>query len=662
MRKTRLFYLLLLVVLIGAGFLWGRLTAPADTPVVTGLPPTFPPTATNTIPAPLPPAPTPLPQLANHCAATGNTYWVGVTRAQKLLEVADLPIDKQTTSPSGEFTVYQAARKVYVSQAGTGDVLKIATGAYYDLSTRLYWSGARLAFVIQNESYDVYRLYIYDFSHGLAAYEATILTETYFDIWGWSPDGEYLMLYHNGPSHRSYFAVWSYRHRRIVYETADEIHLKSWSPDSRWLALVTAAGLSLVQVETGVLRAFELDHLEQSSALYPFWSPGSRYLLLIRQDAETNIYGIEGQTWPLENSASVWLDMASYDGSWTLPFFWLPGGEALAFWKHPPCCGYQLVRWSPDGLLTLVLETTVPPLFARGRFLTRREDYQAGQGFLALEQGTRPVMQDRIAVYTRPQRVELVYPDGTGAEVLIADAQAVNRLSWASDGRAIAGVWTTQAAGGTRVYLSWSGPERAATLELESDISFVHYLEWAPQDVALVLIVERPSGEAVIMVDPVTGTRTTLLDELEDAYAPTFYDQDGFFTLLWQDKAGQGGYDGYRQDGSRDFRVLFPARPFDRIFFSPDRQWAASKGYVRGHGDYLALVRTDGSAPQVVLSELAGVGHPLWSPDSRMVAYTTWTASTGLLLNILSVEGDLLWQAPYPYPENSTILTWQPCP
>jgi Tol biopolymer transport system component len=352
---------------------------------------------------------------------------------------------------------------------------------------------------------------------------------------------------------------------------------------------------------------------------------------------------------------------STYSHPLIFPFFWLPGGEALTFWKHPYGENYQLVRWTPDQPLVTVLETPAEPLMSRGRYLTNSLAYQENQDFLTLDRG-KPVVQDRIAIYTGPHQVTLVRPDGTGAEVLIPDSHEVLRLGWASDGRAIGGVWTAQEAGGRHVYLSWSGPTRNSVLELESDISAVNYLEWAPEDVDLVLTVERPSGETVIMVDPVTGTRTTLLDEMEDAFVPTFYDQDGFFTLLWQSKTGQSGYDGYHQDGSRDFRVNLPFRTYDRIFFSPDHQWAAPKGWVQNSGEHLALVRTDGSAPRVLLSGLGGLGHPVWSPDSRMVAFTHWTKETGLKLDIVSIDGETLWSTPYPYSEKSTVLTWQKCP
>jgi Tol biopolymer transport system component len=622
--------------------------------------------------------PAPLAQLANHCEATSNTYWLHVGTRQSV-SFTTSPVEQQVLSPTGEFMLLQTGSTVFVEQAGSPDIVQLDLDGYvYIGGSNSQWSatGVRLA-IIQDDP-AVPGVSLYDFSAGLRGYRwfKVIIPVNSPTNLLWSPEGEYLAVNRQ---------IISFSQRKVIYDGA--WGQRVWSPDSRWLASYGPYNqgyvLHLVRPDTGQNFTFSLDH----EVLYTFWSPDSQHILVIEKGALAQVYGIDGQVWALGQKQSVggggnlYLPPASddYKQLWSLPFFWQPDGAALYFWRYDTESGYNLVRWTPDQPVEVVLKSTGAPILALGRLLPDPWIYGDGTSFLALQpalyQEPKIALHDRIAVkehQTYHQQIKLLRPDGSAPTVLVADAHDVRKLVWSNDGLAFGVVWAIQDQARQRVFASWDVMGQTVEVELENDISLVHSLEFAPENAALVLIVERPGGESVMMFDALTGKRTTLLEQIEDVAWPTFYSPDGFYTLRWISRAGESGYDAYKRDGSRLFRIADP--PFhvwSRIFFSPDRQWAAIKTGDQS-GEALALAKLDGSPARILVSGLQGLGNPSWSPDSKMINFTYQFYNADSMLEIINIEGEKLWSTPYHYPRpnpdwpqtspRDVVLTWQKCP
>jgi hypothetical protein len=100
------------------------------------------------------------------------------------------------------------------------------------------------------------------------------------------------------------------------------------------------------------------------------------------------------------------------------------------------------------------------------------------------------------------------------------------------------------------------------------------------------------------------------------------------------------------------------------LFFSPDRQVAAVKVRLPDQ-EKLALARTDGSPPVIARAGLSGLGDPLWSPDSRLVAFTQSGQRGPVTWQIVGADGQDVWSLPPARPGAEYVwgnLAWAECP
>jgi len=135
--------------------------------------------------------------------------------------------------------------------------------------------------------------------------------------------------------------------------------------------------------------------------------------------------------------------------------------------------------------------------------------------------------------------------------------------------------------------------------------------------------------------------------------------------FMWQTPEGAFGRDTYQPDGTRLSHTLMVGdmeRPL-KEFWSPDGQTVALKigqlGYRGLYDEMLVLAYPDGRKPVLVRSGLAGLGDPLWSPDSRQLAFTQWTPNRSLTLEVVSSAGEQqYWTWNY---QLSASLEWSAC-
>jgi len=165
------------------------------------------------------------------------------------------------------------------------------------------------------------------------------------------------------------------------------------------------------------------------------------------------------------------------------------------------------------------------------------------------------------------------------------------------------------------------------------------------------LFVRQPQPHRFTLMLWNQNALTTLADDLT---LPPFYAPDGSRIAL---------YDGISVDlfnlaeVSRSLWVGNVDR-LENIIWSPDGSTAALK-VARDEGESLLLVFMDGRLTITLRSGLSGLGDPLWSPDSSMLAFTQSIGSTPVELEVVAIDGRSIWTfSPFPL---EWMLLWFPC-
>jgi hypothetical protein len=147
------------------------------------------------------------------------------------------------------------------------------------------------------------------------------------------------------------------------------------------------------------------------------------------------------------------------------------------------------------------------------------------------------------------------------------------------------------------------------------------------------------------------GALTTIAEDLTrppfftaDAQSATVYDGH---SIEWIDA-----------DNTNRLTLIEEIASLENIVWSPNGEIAAIK-HATNEGESLTLAFVDGRAPIVLRTGLSGLGDPLWSPDSRMLAFTQAVNNSPVALSIVSIDGTELWNfAPVPL---EWALDWFAC-
>ena len=561
-------------------------------------------------------------------------------------DLTNAQLDGRTSSPDGQHEIIQQGAQVFARFSDSEPLLIADTVALRAWELTQWSPDSRYAAVEANA-----RLYILD-----AKQQQVIQTISLYPEFGplmysgWSADSVFL-AFADYPTLR----VWSAADGRITQVPLPPEGVLNnqylWSPQGHRLAYVWFVSGSV----PGYLSVYIPGEDRQPRFELPLswtdsmeWSPDNRWLVVQQQAAGddyqnsvVNIFSVEDgaayETFSIPRifDAGGWLQAGS--------LLWAADSHSLLwheqYWEQTqtPDYDYQLKRYDlpSRSVQTMAIAMPRPPVYApdgKRIALTMRSD-----------QGVS---------------IELVNDDASSA--FIQEADDAGDPSWSPDGRYIVAVWARGREGGRRVYLSWMRADGTARRTLDDGFWDVRDLAWLNDNRSLAYIAKRREGYSLELLDLETGETRTLLDGLDEVRELTY--ADGLLRLAWR-KGIQAALSAYDDNGEPAYTLAWEdalqVSEQIALFFSPDQQYAAIKTGEYYH-ERLYLARTYGSSGRMVRSELYGLGDPLWSPDSKMLAFTQAPGWSEMSLEVVTADGDDLWRADS-YPDAYRGLAWQRC-
>ena len=637
-------FALLLLLLAAALFFQGERGGPAPTPT---------PTTSNLryVPRTATPQATALP---DQCAYTG-TY--------QMQPGSTLAAAETLASPDGRYMVERAAGQLALHQPGGEDItLAEQVVPTFGLEQVARWSPDSnwLGFIAGSTLYSrppSLELVVMRPDGG----DRHVITRlnTPREWRGWSPDGAHLDVYSAGrlsgdtdaeAGVGSSLDVWSVEGERVYRHSVIYVAETSWSPEGgyyayRWNEPVDESHhVTLVDVDGGDEVTFELPGPVYETALA--WSPEGRNLALsyriMRLAGERHVgllladgtmvmptVTVTDDTYNSEPLDVMWAteDRIVYYGG-TL----MEDEASYDVWMH------DTVEGEPQ---IVAHDVPRPPFFS-----------PAGTG-LAL-------YSDRGGTTT----INLLDTAGAISGLLVANADDAGNPHWSPDGSRVAAVWATGADEDRRVVLTWANANGNDKKTLADDFEDVRHLAWLDGGSTLVYVARREGISSVEMVDTQTGTIQVLLGDLE-AVKGLVSDNDRV-TFWWRALDGAAGRDTYDAVGERIMRLSWAGLLDDapQLFPGPDGEAVAVKtGRVDddpwAYAETLTLAYRDGRPARIVASGLSGLGHPSWSPDGRLLAFTQSVNRGPVILTIVDAAGDEVWRLEnLPRVEE---MGWVPC-
>jgi Tol biopolymer transport system component len=546
------------------------------------------------------------------------------------------------------------------------------------------WSADSRRLAVADDSSDLYTAslstLIYDFSNGFPEAPAVILP-TGLDhpenLWGWSPDGHYLVTaeYNSVPS--ASLTVWQVDQARITYTFQGNVGGLLWSPGANALAYLWERPDS---IGIGLVTA---DGLESASYVLPdlfrdiryndphfLWSPnGDKVALLYTQrlyentDFYLDVYTFD-HGWNVSSHAYAYTGAKPSIWEANSPIMWTDN-NTLIFWESLASDDYQMVRWSPGTDPVVERNSTRPPFFSTP--IRKEVPYPM---MMNDEIGLIPT--HRIALYNDQEplySIDVMDLDGSHLVRFIEGADDAGDPSWSPNGNKVVAVWDADVSQGRQIVLSWMNADGSDQQDYISTYYDIQKVGWSPDEEVIVFtgIDQGASTYSLEMLDLLTGQHTVLVEKAEAFLDPRFQYDNAYVAVRWRNTAGEQFADGFARDGSRLYRVPISVPLWlARLFMSPDGQFAAIKEERASepYGETLLLARTNGLSSAIVARDgLSGLGDPLWSPDSQWVAFTSNTNySEPILLEVFNLAGERIWQAPFNYPVFETATFWLACP
>jgi len=654
--RTRLILPLLTLFLVTLGVTFSLLaltnppvTAPTPFPTVTPMP------AEEMVY--YSPSPTPF-VLDSQCAVTGEAYELRVA-ASNLYPFANLSVP----SPDNHFALVKHGTDIALENTETGDSQLIVTenNPSSGLEYRAHWSpDSRYVLFSADANPSPYLI------ETASNRVLELVDASTYAINGWSPSSQYVVIQRYSTDVMDIFETAT---GAKIYTTDYEVFGwnfgSRWSPDEQWIAYTwrrpTADsasdewGVTLARMDGSAEWEFPItmsgyDELADRDLV---WSPNSRFVTLRYLVGEETPTAEHMLTFSIDGSRlneSVWAvqpgaqppNRYQADPLWNPPMWEF---ESRFFSDVRPLGDnqYHLANFDPvSGITTVLADDLYKPAFYS------------------------PVI-NQIGLYRQQDdlyRIDLTDWEGQNPVTLVEGATDAGDPVWSPDGKWIAVVWASGTETNRKVTLTWMRPDGTERRDLQADFTDVRDLRWVGDSLAYIAW-RKDEGNTVEIVDLASAERRSLT-ETYDTLPHLDYDAStNTLAFMWQTPEGAFGRDTYQPDGTRLSHTLMVGdmeRPL-KEFWSPDGQTVALKigqlGYRGLYDEMLVLAYPDGRKPVLVRSGLAGLGDPLWSPDSRQLAFTQWTPNRSLTLEVVSSAGEQqYWTWNY---QLSASLEWSAC-
>ncbi len=581
------------------------------------------------------PTQTPIP-LPDSCAR-GQNYRLNIVSLSERQQDMDYRVE---VSPDGRYEAYWNQAGLFVRTSDGSESLALGSG------DGIRWSptGNQLAYVRGENYYNqALDIVVYDVQAGLSPDRKIVLNAGLNhpgDLVGWSPDGRYIYTIAGAD-----LTVWSVDQQRIIFHRVKDqtwIDEVVWSPDARYLAYSWREACCELQISIAAINGsaeFVFDQPDQVPLEYLFWSPDSRYVVVINQ-SPTNmrltltLLGLDGREIELTHRLHAWRsdphtfapsqlpsDRTWYN-EWFYSYRWQ--GTTLLFWEELATENYRLNLWNGGETAQTLLIAPRPPFFPLDQPHSNR---------MAIYYTT----DDRYAI-------DLMNIDGTNRVPFIAQADDAGNPDWSPDGTRLAATWAVEKDDERRVKLSWIDVDGKNYHELDQGYTDIRDLNWSPNTDELAFTSSLGDGYRVEMVDLNTAERTVLVEDSRQLY-----------TTYW---CGSEGL----EDCQGLFSLRADAVQVSRPTLSPDGHYAVFKTRRAYYGcqEELYLAQADGSEPRRLRSRLCGLGNPVWSPDSQLIAFTQ-NKGKQVTMDVVTLSGDTVMSAPFTFPLWGTVTEWQAC-
>jgi Tol biopolymer transport system component len=526
-------------------------------------------------------------------------------------------------------------------------------------------------------------LYVYSTTGGERLIQADIQAPFHFH---WSPDSHH-MAYFWVRAQRGFLTVATpdgrdVRTIELVDRDVYELFLHGWSPDGRYLLISNRVGTSrrFELWEADTLTVHELPLYEWVAD--PLWSPSGRHLLY-RLDPRTSqmnppslalglvdLQTLTEKQLPLSGQADSLRLEWSGDGQWLY---------AQYFSAFPQM---QVDVFGIDGReFRAVTLTEIPGLFSDqgvARWIRGATQlvhiYQQGAGTPVSLRVFNPATGERLTLVddmprrfapspTDPNRIAVVERVDNRIRGVVMSADGSNRYTvfegegdfgdpdWSPNGQYVAFTWSR-----------WIGPERFVNLswlkvdgdwvigEFLDTYTDIKELRWLP-DNTLAFVGKRNSAPyfAPYLIDLTTAAIRNGVSQLwlQEVWKVDLDPTNTLYRLWWTQWNGSRGMTAYNSAGhiQYQFRIgdPLPNPQALRMVIAPNGATAAIKLGWERRNEMLQLARGDGSWSPVIVSDLKGLGDPVWSPDSRLVAFTlaknTAAQFSPILLAVYTADG-----------------------
>lgn len=467
------------------------------------------------------------------------------------------------------------------------------------------FDGQRVAFVCEDWDAGEIRRIDADGSNPLLLAGAS--AEEGVTVYGaiWSADGSKIAYVQDGPERRHVYVMNAdgSAKRDLVEKTNLSLDDLAWAPDGSRIAFVDGGAIFVIDPDGSNLTMLTREAGgDFSSAWYysPVWSPDSSRIAA--QDSRREaiwILDVESRDLTrLGNSSQVYSR-----------FVWSPDGEMIAF-------VYQTI--ADRGEYEAGLEIGVVNV-ASGE-LTQVTSHFAGEHDLAWSPDSSKI------VFSRSNDIHVVNADGSG-HLILTQGFGEDRLpTWSPDGSQIA--FVSYRENRHEVYAIGAGGGRPTRLTF--NFSREDRIAWSPTGEHILINGYRENFHELRLVD-VDGGNPSVLPDIPVAqvtWSPAA-PQIAFLTGEWPALV-----EVYRADADLNNLVKISAGlAVKRFVWSPDGQQILLVASVEGGGYDLYLVGVDSTEPaKLITIPVNSVLRPVWSPDSKRLAFTNFLVGDGIYL------------------------------